>query len=317
MAVVKAFAVGEGDTSYISHNSDNFTIIDCCLTADNRFDIVFEIMNESSKKGISRFISTHPDEDHFGGIELLDQFAPISNFYVVKNEATKAIDTESFMHYKSLRDGSRAFYISKGCQRRWMNTTDSERSGAGIEILWPELTNVHFQKALADAKAETSYNNMSAVVRYSVADGMSFLWLGDLETQFMTNIEASISLQKTTVVFASHHGRESGKIPNSWLDKLQPEVIIIGEAPSRFLNYYSGYKTITQNTAGDIIMDCPGGNRIDFYTGLSSYGRRDWLVEEYRTAYPITLGHYTFRRVSAYSAVRAHSRASFARELCA
>ena len=34
MSKVKSFSVGEGDMFYISHNSDNFTIIDCCLNYD-------------------------------------------------------------------------------------------------------------------------------------------------------------------------------------------------------------------------------------------------------------------------------------------
>jgi hypothetical protein len=64
------------------------------------------------------------------------------------------------------------------------------------------------------------------------------MWLGDLETEFMEEIVAHVSLQHTTVVFAAHHGRQSGRIPHSWLDKLSPKIIVIGEAPSRNIEYY-------------------------------------------------------------------------------
>lgn len=37
-----------------------------------------------------------------------------------------------------------------------------------------------------------------------------------------------------------------------------PHIIVIGEAPSKYLNYYSDYNTIKQNSAGDIIFDCCG-----------------------------------------------------------
>ena len=90
------------------------------------------------------------------------------------------------------------------------------------------------------------------------------MWLGDLETQFMEDIADSITLDKTTIVFASHHGRASGKIPNSWLEKLDPQIIVIGEAPSRHLHYYTGYKTITQNKVEDIAMDLVG-DKVHFY----------------------------------------------------
>jgi hypothetical protein len=35
--------------------------------------------------------------------------------------------------------------------------------------------------------------------------------------------------------------------------------VVIGEAPSDHLNYYDGYNTITQNSAGDIFFDCMAG----------------------------------------------------------
>ena len=74
----------------------------------------------------------------------------------------------------------------------------------------------------------------------------------------MESITDFIRLEKTTIVFAAHHGRNSGKIPNSWLEKLDPQIIVIGEAPTRHLNYYTDYKTITQNSAGVTLpLTCP------------------------------------------------------------
>lgn len=58
-----------------------------------------------------------------------------------------------------------------------------------------------------------------------------------------------------TIVFAPHHGRKTGHIPKSLMDKLTPKLVIVGEAPSDELDYYSGYDTITQNTAGDILFE--------------------------------------------------------------
>ena len=110
MSIVKSFAVGNGDMCYIKHGSDNFTIIDCDLCEDNADEIIAELKEESRGKEIVRFICTHPDEDHFGGIERLDDEMPILNFYVVKNQAIKDEDTVSFQRYCELRDSDRAFY---------------------------------------------------------------------------------------------------------------------------------------------------------------------------------------------------------------
>ena len=71
MSIVKSLSVGNGDMFYIKHNTDNFTIIDCNITGTdaNKKSIVDELIRESSSKTLTRFISTHPDGDHFGGIE--------------------------------------------------------------------------------------------------------------------------------------------------------------------------------------------------------------------------------------------------------
>ena len=85
----------------------------------------------------------------------------------------------------------------------------------------------------------------------------------------MESITGDIELPKTTIVFASHHGT-LGKIPDTWLERLDPQIIVIGEAPSRHLNYYTGYTTITQNKAGDITMDCRG-DKVHFYVSNTKY----------------------------------------------
>ncbi|MBA2935652.1 MBL fold metallo-hydrolase [Sphingomonas sp. CGMCC 1.13654] len=270
MSTIKSFAVGNGDMFYIKHDSDNFTIIDCDLCEDNADAIIDELKEVSKDKGVSRFICTHPDEDHFGGIERLDDKMPIANFYVVKNQAIKDEDTTSFKRYCALRDGDKAFYIAKGCSRRWMNLGNEERGSSGISILWPDLDNEHFKDALAACDAGESYNNTSAVVRYSLEGGASVMWLGDLETDFMESIVDDIKLEKTTIVFAAHHGRKSGKIPDSWLEKLDPQIIVIGEAESRHLHYYTGYERITQNRAGDITFDLEG-SKVHIYVSNGSY----------------------------------------------
>lgn len=292
MSIVKSFAVGDGDTYYIQHNSDNFTIIDCFFSQENQDRIIEDILDASKGKGIQRFISTHPDQDHFQGIEELDRRMPISNFYVVKNSAKKSEITTSFSHYCKLRDDTtKAYYVYKGCSRKWMNLGDGERATSGINILWPDTSNKYFTEALHECNVGLSYNNLSLVCRYALQDGASFMWLGDLETDFMENILDDIQLSKTTIVFAAHHGRESGKIPDSWLKILDPQIIVIGEAPSRHLNYYTGYKTITQNKAGDITFECVG-EKVHVYASKVGY-TNDALVNEGMSSFDGYVGSLT------------------------
>ncbi|WP_256816517.1 hypothetical protein [Cytobacillus sp. Bac17] len=256
MTIIKSFAVGNGDTFYIDHYSDNFTIIDCYLYEDDRDRIVDEIKKLSKNKGIIRFISTHPDEDHFFGLEYLDQKLGISNFYCVKNEATKAEVTTDFEKYCELRDSDKAFHIEKGVSRKWMNMSDSERGSSGINILWPDPNNEEFKNQLAKAKNGESPNNISAIIKYSLQDGVDALWMGDLETDFMEKIKDEVNWSQVDILFAPHHGRKSGQVPKEILELLNPKMIVIGEAPSEHIHYYTDYNTITQNLAGDITFDC-------------------------------------------------------------
>lgn len=278
MPIVKTFSVGDGDTFYISHGTDNFTIIDCNLVEDRREEIVDEIIEISKKKRITRFISTHPDDDHFHGIEYLDERMPIVNFYCAANAATKVQETDSFKHYKSLRDGDKAFHIYEGCSRRWMNLSNDERSSSGINILWPKTRNARYMDALSNANDGQSPNNLSIVAHYAINEGATFCWFGDLETSFMESIYDDIDLRSSSIVFAPHHGRESGRLPQEWLNDLRPKVIVVGNAPSDHLEYYQQFNTIKQNSAGDITFDCDG-QKVHIYCTSSSYSE-DFLDNE-------------------------------------
>lgn len=271
MSTIKSFSVEKGDMFYIDHSSDNFSVIDCNLEADNKERIMTEICEIGKAKGIMRFISTHPDEDHFHGIEYFDEKFHIYNFYCVKNEATKADDSVSFDYYCKLRDDdNRAYYIYKGCKRKWMNESSDERDGAGIHVLWPDTANADFKEQLKIAKDGGNANNLSPIVQYSLKNGVVALWFGDLETDFMNKIADSVSLPKVDIVFAPHHGRSSGKLPTAWLDDMDPKVIVIGQADSSMLDYYKGHNTITQNSAKDIVFDCQAG-KVHVYVSNSKY----------------------------------------------
>lgn len=260
MSTVKSFSVGNGDMFYIYHNSDNFTIIDCCYEDEDQRDELFDKIKElSNSKGVTRFISTHPDEDHIHGLDVLDDKIGILNFYVVKNEAVKNDEeTDGFKRYCKLRDDSKkAFYVHKGCSRKWMNRAsdkndEDNRGSSGINYLWPDTGNQDFKDALDEVKEGTGFNNISPIFTYSVEDGVVMMWMGDMETTFLEKIKEKVNWPKVDVLFAPHHGRKSGHVPTDVLEKLDPKVIVIGEAPSKDLDYYNGYNTIKQNSAGDI-----------------------------------------------------------------
>ena len=280
MSIVKSFSVGNGDMFYIKHGSDNFSIIDCCYYSDDDWEKqLAEIMSESKNKGITRFISTHPDDDHIKGLRDYNSRVGIVNFYCVENEASKSDETNDFKEYKKLREGEKAFYLYKGCSRKWMNREGDGRGSAGINCLWPVRENQRFKDALQKAKNGESPNNISPIMTYNINKGATFMWLGDLETDFLESVEDEIKFPHVDIVFAPHHGRKSGHLSQSVLDKITPNIIIVGEAPSKDLDYYKGYNTITQNSAGDITFYCDE-SKVEIYVESDTYSV-DFLRNEY------------------------------------
>lgn len=279
MSKIKSFSVGNGDMFYISHNSDNFTTLDCCLPDEVKSSILEEIKDESSGKGITRFISTHPDEDHIMGLSDYDDKFGILNFYRVDNGTTKKeTESEDFKRYKTLRDDSRkSFELERGCKRKWMNESGDGRDGSGLYCLWPIKNNEKYKDALREAAEGGSPNNISPAISYHT-EHFSFLWMGDMESDMQEEFDREVPNTHKSIVFAPHHGRKSGHIPSSLMDKLTPKLIVVGEAPSAELDYYSGYNTITQNSAGDILFET-NGIYLDIFVSESGYNKTDGMVQ--------------------------------------
>ena len=167
-----------------------------------------------------------------------------------------------------------------------MNSGDDERGGAGLNFLWPNINNEDYKEALKKAKEGESPNNISLIVQYNC--GAKFLWLGDIETDFLNKVKDEIDFEQIDVLFAPHHGRESGKISEEILEILNPQVVVIGEAKSKDLNYYSKYNTITQNSAGDIIFECEN-KKINIYVGNENYSV-DFLNDYNKNSYDNYIG---------------------------
>lgn len=282
MSIVKSFSVGDGDMFYIKHGTDSFSIIDCCLSEHDKDEIISEIKSQASGKGVVRFISTHPDDDHIRGLVALDDAMRIPNFYCVANETTKADPTDDFERYCAFKnDPKKAFRISRGCSRKWLNQSDEERGGAGIHFPWPVTGNNHHQSALTDAAKGRSPNNISCVITYSLQGGATLLWMGDLESDFMRDIKNDLTPDSAHILFAPHHGRDTGKVPPDWLAAIDPKIVIIGEAPSKDLDFYAGYDTITQNSAGDITFECILG-KVHVYASNENYSVA-FLTDEHQS----------------------------------
>lgn len=264
MSIVKSFSFPagntRGDSFYIQHNSGNFTVIDCYLKdgddASCRKDEIINEIVEKSRGRVCRFISTHPDLDHFLGIEDLDRQWPITLFYVVANGINEDGGNRSLAKYIFLKNIT-DLYIQRGIYGPWLNQKDENNGSSGIEFHWPVLNNKKFQDALqAINEGRGNPNEISCVLTYSVGNGAKYMWMGDLSTEMQQEYYDTCSrhIPQVDILFQPHHGRETGAVPPELLEALNPQLIIVGNAPSQYIHYGDPDKTITQNEAGDIVF---------------------------------------------------------------
>lgn len=263
MSIVKSFSFpkGEirGDMFYIKHGVDSFTVIDCYLLSESIFkenirqkEIIDEIVSES-KGRIRRFISTHPDHDHIAGIEELFKSWPTGNFYAVSNDIPENNDDVSLTKYIELKK-EHNYPIKEGISRKWLNDKDDEHGSSGINFKWPVLSHISFKEALAKVKSGKGINNICPVFTYSINGGATYMWMGDLGTEMQKTYYNTCKdrIPKVDILFQPHHGRSTGAVPDELLYAIDPQIIIIGNAPSKHIDYGDSRKTITQNTAGDL-----------------------------------------------------------------
>lgn len=253
MAIVKSFAVGEGDMFYIKHDNKTLTIIDCCLSkSDEKKEYILEELKNLKDIDFNRFILTHPHDDHTRGFEDLTKEIKINNIY-------RTID-QFIKQKKNLNEKTsspKILDLFNNITNSWFNKPKGSRGSSNLECLWPDKNNPEF----LDAKKNGDWNNVSPVIRF-VDSGYSFIWFGDLEIPMLEeffNQEKDI-ISPTDIVFAPHHGRESGKIPDALLKKLNPQLIVIGEIEDKDdIADYGKYKTISRANSGDITFYIENG----------------------------------------------------------
>jgi hypothetical protein len=81
---------------------------------------------------------------------------------------------------------------------------------------------------------------------------------------------------------------------------------VIGEAPSRHLHYYSGYHTLTQNRAGDIIFDCDDPYKIHIYASNENHWV-DFLEDERQVKYDYYIGTLNILQPILQASLAAHN----------
>ncbi|MFG1499558.1 hypothetical protein ABMA70_05055 [Halobacteriovorax sp. XZX-3] len=305
MSKVHFLNVGDGDCSIIEHNSGRNTMIDINKGGIKSKDAT---VNLSDSRGVSgnfnqkanptdplefmvrksinqlfRFILTHPDMDHMGGLAKLLNSVDVSNFWDTKNN--KEIDTDSWDNspyakedwdaYQAVRSGKYEgltyLCLNSGATGTFYNEGSTVvDNGDGLYILAPT------SELVEQANTSGDFNDCSYVILYLSA-GFKMIFAGDSENKTWDHIleNWNETVKDVDVLIAPHHGRKSDR---KWdfIDVLKPKLVLIGNAPSEYIAYdkYKKYGSIiTNNQAGDITLEF-SSDSISIYVANKSFAEK-------------------------------------------
>ncbi|MBB1139035.1 MULTISPECIES: ComEC/Rec2 family competence protein [Myroides] len=295
MSRIHFLNVLEGDCNIIEHDSGRKTVIDVS-NAYNDYDTEAEVAVKNSQRRkdmyertqvpsnkkdyqqkktpdnpihylkklninqIFRFIVTHPDMDHLDGIEDLFNEFSIANIWDTDNKkeisdkaGSGGYNMDDWEFYKSIRDGikkpaTRLTYFS-GNSNLYYNEDY-------IEILSPT------PQILKQCNQKENWNDSSYVILYTppkLGGGKwKILFAGDSEDLTWEHIIENYSekVANVDVLFAPHHGRDSGRNYN-FLTVVNPKTTLFGNASSKHLAYnkYNSGLKITNNQAGYVVLN--------------------------------------------------------------
>jgi competence protein ComEC len=269
--------VKDGDCSWIKHPNGHNTIIDvfnASIEKQKELDAKTKLLNalqinESIKtngiKGnfrqkeypvnpieylksfnvnsIFRFIVTHPDMDHIGGIkDFFESFSPINIWDTDNKKEMESFEgspynEDDWKFYKNIRDGKntnqKRLTLFSGSEGKYYNLNeDGSCCGNGLFI---RATTPELLKAAIEAD---DYNDASYVISYRPLNSAHVIFAGDSHDKTWEHIlnKWKNDVENCDILIAPHHGRGS-KRSYEFLDTLKPKITFFGNAKNENLEY--------------------------------------------------------------------------------
>lgn len=332
MGIFHYLNVLNGDCSIIQHPSGRVTVVDVYnasiaqenISLDQRayLEVIAERANYNQKKhpvnpinylkdfGISevhRFIVTHPDMDHIGGIkDFFDTFGP-ANFWDTDNTCEKDFDgvkgphsEEDWEYYKNLRDtdpqsSPKRLTLYSGASGKFFNKNeDGDEGSDGLHVLAPTKELVSHANECGD------FNDASYVLLYRSAGGRILL-SGDSHDRTWEHIleNHADDIANVDLLIAPHHGRHSNR-SYEFLSIVNPALTFFGNASSEHLAYKAwsnrGLPIYTNNECGTMIVDT-NSKPMSLYVTNETFARAENPYTFYSVAHKgyfvKTFGHNT------------------------
>ncbi len=233
-------------------------------------------------RNLFRYIQTHPDLDHMGGLASLfwGEKVPLENFWDYDHAKTMTKtdfghgrhDWNDWLAYEYLRDGQRADGTTHKVIKRLRDETGDYWTEDGLTILGPTPNLIEYCDRIG------KYNNASYVLRLDYG-GRGVILPGDAEKPAWDSIEAHYDTADLTcdILKAAHHGRESGYSKTA-VTAMSPSFVIcsVGKKPDTdasdeyrshgakvLSTRYHGTITVQIWADGEIWITDAAGERLD------------------------------------------------------
>jgi len=237
--------VGQGDSILLQTPNNKTMLIDGGTNAGG--DKVVSFLKARGITKLDYVVATHPDADHIGGlIPVLNNFK-VSNFI----DSGKAHTTQTYYNLLQLVDTKNIPYT--------IATTGQKiniDSSITVQVL-------HANKNASDS-------NDASIVLKATYNGVSFLLMGDADT----NIEASIMANynvKATVLKAGHHGSNTSSSAK-FISNVKPATTILSYGKGNTYGHpHADVVTRLKNVGSKIYSTAASGN-ITVTTNGTAHG---------------------------------------------
>lgn len=229
---IKIFDVAHGFCAYVVADNGNTMLVDCGHNNQTDFYPADYLLARNCT-GIERFFVTNYDEDHLSGLPRLRAMAPRIPIRILhRNRSVTAQELRALK-----RQGGP---LGPGIS----SLLDMVETYTADVVNPPEYPAVEFEAFHNDYPALTDTNNLSLVL-FLHYPGLSIVFPGDLEQEgwgaLLQNSRFRDHLARVNVFVASHHGRESGYLPEVF-QYCRPNVIIISDESMRFDTQFVAYQ---------------------------------------------------------------------------
>ncbi|MCB9929052.1 MAG: hypothetical protein H6844_06530 [Alphaproteobacteria bacterium] len=204
-----------------SNNSDCIALIDCGINSTTGWTPGEYIQNILGKNTIDYLFITNADQDHYANLSSLRQKIYIRTF--TKNPSLNADAFERIKRQVGPMSADALAYQALLNSHTHPVTTSFNDGMGGITA-----------KTFYNSYPKFSDTNNLSLVTFINYNGFQILFPGDLERpgwlEMLANPEFRQELQNTTILVASHHGRQNGycdELFSGW----SPQAVVVSDKP--------------------------------------------------------------------------------------